>query len=995
MMNFQKDFDFLSDEFLSEYTDREVNWGFASGPNSLGEITFRRTYSREGEKWWQTVRRVVEGTYEVLYSHCRQHNIPFDIATSKKDAQNMYDLIFNFKFLPPGRGLWVQGTDHVKKVGGMALNNPLHEDTKILTKEYGWVSIKEVEGEQVHVLTSVKDYGTHAELVKTGVGCSSATWAEANISEAQIQPCRRITFKDKDGLQVSIIASKNHRWLRRTNTKADWERIEGDELQVGDWVPIVKPQDYFTLSKIGQQHGFFFGDGTRSNGELHQFSDSIVVLKDLFGDIQWINDEHAVVRHLPLAWGSLPEGSYALDKKYIYGFLSGYFAADGYVNASGAVELSSARLDEIQKVAELFKFIGIRCSDPQISIAEGTSNNLVESRNALYKIRLTAIDLRSDFFLKEKHRERWEENVGTRRRDWMRVTSIEENVGDHRVLCAEVPGYEQFVIDGFILTSNCAFVSTQNIDSEFDKPFRFLMDVSMLGVGCGFDTKGAGKIVWDPSHQNIITHQIADSREGWVDSVGALIRWGFGMAPKPNFDYSLIRPRGSLIRGFGGVSEGPEPLINLHNQIEKVILGNAGNAINSRDITDIMNMIGVCVVAGNVRRSAEISLGEPDDDLFLNLKNYEMFPERIEYGWASNNSVLVKVGDDYSRYAERIAANGEPGLVWLDNIRGFSRMTDKRDDKDWRAMGTNPCAEQSLESYEVCNLVETFPMHHRTLAEYKNTLKYAFIYAKAVSLLPTHWTETNAVMLRNRRIGTSMSGVAQFLSYRGEKNLIKWSKAGYSTILHYDRVYSEWLCVRESIKRTSVKPSGTVSLLAGATPGCHYPTHRHYIRRIRFAEHHPDVARFIEAGYHVEPAKHEPGTMIVEFPVAGDDRVPTETEVPLEDKVDVAVLLQEYWADNQVSCTATFNPQTEGSKIAEVIKDNETMLKSISFLPITEAGAYDQMPYEAITKERYEALVANLKKIEWTESAIHDMNDSFCDGLACEIQINPEKTVAN
>lgn len=539
---------------------------------------------------------------------------------------------------------------------------------------------------------------------------------------------------------------------------------------------------------------------------------------------------------------------------------------------------------------------------------------------------------------------------------------------------------------GGMALNNCSFVSTADIDTEFDEPFRFLMDVSMLGVGCGFDTRGANKIVWDPSRQNPVTIQIADSREGWVDSVGAIIKWGFGIGPKPDFDYSLIRPKGSPIKGFGGVSEGPEPLRNLHQAIEKIVIERIGEYVTSRDITDVMNLIGRCVVAGNVRRSAEIAIGEPDDNVFINLKNYKKYPEREEFGWLSNNSLYAHVGMDYSAIADRIADNGEPGLVWLDNMRAYSRMSDKPDNKDHRVVGTNPCAEQSLESYEVCNLVETFPFHHKSVDEYRTTLKYAFIYAKAVSLIPTHWARTNAVMLRNRRIGTSMSGVTQFVTYRGEKNLIRWSKAGYNTIEHYDRVYSEWLCVRESIKKTSIKPSGTVSLLAGATPGVHYPTYRYYIRRIRFGAEHPDVQSIINAGYHVEPDVNDPtGTLVVEFPVAGDDKVLTEREVSVEDKVDLAILLQEYWADNQVSCTATFDPATEKDKIINVLKNNEKSLKSISFLPMAEQGAFPQMPYEAITKDRYLELVKNLTKIDWSTNSTHDQQDTFCDSQACEI----------
>lgn len=122
---------------------------------------------------------------------------------------------------------------------------------------------------------------------------------------------------------------------------------------------------------------------------------------------------------------------------------------------------------------------------------------------------------------------------------------------------------------------------------------------------------------------------------------------------------------------------------------------------------------------------------------------------------------------DYSQVVKRVIDNGEPGFSWLQNAQMYSRMVDNPDNKDYRAKGGNPCLEQTLESMELCCLVETFPSNHENLQDFLETLKYAFLYAKTVTLGTTHWPESNAVMLRNRRIGTSMSGIAQFISRRG------------------------------------------------------------------------------------------------------------------------------------------------------------------------------------------------------------------------------------
>lgn len=535
---------------------------------------------------------------------------------------------------------------------------------------------------------------------------------------------------------------------------------------------------------------------------------------------------------------------------------------------------------------------------------------------------------------------------------------------------------------------NCAFVSTANILQDKDKPFRFLMDVSMLGVGCGFDTDGGGKINWNPISASE-ARVVDDSREGWVDSVGKLLLWGFGYQPKPVFDYTLIRPRGTPIRGFGGVAEGPLPLIELHTSIELLITNSANKPITVRNIVDIMNLIGKCVVAGNVRRTAEISFGNPDDEEYLDLKNYEKNPERSSYGWTSNNSVYASPRTDYEKVSQRTRMNGEPGYFWLDNARAFGRMGREADNKDYRAKGSNPCVEQILEPYECCNLNETYLPHHDSLEDFNKTLKYAFLYSKAVTLLPTHWPETNAVQLRNRRIGASLSGVAQFISAQGEDTLKTWLNVGYDTICKYDRIYSEWLGVRESIRKTSIKPSGTVSLLAGCTPGCHYPIRNCYIRRVRYSSSHPDLQAIRDAGYPVEPMlvgyKSDEHTMVVEFPVLGDDNVRTVDQVSIEEQMHVAAFLQEHWADNSVSVTITFDPESEGHKIPALLKEYQYKLKAVSFLPATPEGAYPQMPYESITIEEYKKRVSVLKVIKWPEQKSHDMNDVGCDGVACEL----------
>ena len=537
--------------------------------------------------------------------------------------------------------------------------------------------------------------------------------------------------------------------------------------------------------------------------------------------------------------------------------------------------------------------------------------------------------------------------------------------------------------------NNCAFVSTETIKDDIAKPFTFLMDASMLGVGVGFDTKGANQIIVKGYNVNRKTeiYEIPDTREGWVESVKSLIESYLLGTASIQFDYLKIRPEGELIKTFGGTSSGYKPLEEAHDSIRTVLDKNIGEPITATTIVDIMNLIGKCVVAGNVRRTAEIVFGDPYDDEYLNLKNYKINKHRETYGWTSNNSVYADLGMDYEDICKRIVDNGEPGLAWLENMRGYSRMKNGKDNKDHRAAGGNPCLEQTLESYELCCLVETFPNNHKNLDDYLMTLKYAYLYAKTVTLGKTHWPETNRVMLRNRRIGCSVSGIAQFITNYGLDKFKCWLETGYDHIQQLDKQYSDWMAIPRSIKTTSVKPSGTVSLLVGATPGLHYPESRFYIRRIRISKHSELISPLKKAGYKVEPAfGSENSTSVVEVPVDVGSGIRTAKELSVWEQFSLAAFMQRHWADNQVSCTVTFDPETEGDVLSRVLNYFQYYLKGISLLPRYEEGAYKQMPYEHITEKQYNKIVSKLKplnfrKVKGEEAIV----DKFCDGDFCEI----------
>lgn len=548
---------------------------------------------------------------------------------------------------------------------------------------------------------------------------------------------------------------------------------------------------------------------------------------------------------------------------------------------------------------------------------------------------------------------------------------------------------------------NCSFVSTESMWEDPVLPFTTLMDFSLIGIGVGFDTKG-GELnprppVYKPS--GYFPYQIPDSREGWVKSVELLLRSYLVEGNRePVFNYDLIRPRGSIIRTTGGIAPGPEPLRECHETLRQVINPRMGRPVNSRLIVDIANIIGRAILSGGKRRTALLALGSNRDADFMSLKDSTK-PENAERiaqgtGWAhtSNNSIVVgKYGPrKYEEVINSQLLNGEPGLFYSHNVQHYGRMVDGyQEGIDKYAIGTNPCGEISLEDKEVCNLVSLDPNRHEDLADYERSLKFAYLYSKSVTLMSTHNEETNAVQLRNRRIGVSLSGIASFVDTHGWWNLDKYLDKGYQTVRDWDHVYSRWLGVRESIKVTTVKPEGSAALLSGSTPGVHWPTAKTYIRRIRVEKTNPLIPFMERAGYDIEDDVMNPSTTaVVSFPVYDGRQVRTDQEVGVEEKLGLVARVQYLWADNSVSCTLTFDPETELEDTVDALIKYEDDIKSLSFLPLY-TSTHPQRPYQGIEVDEYERYVGHLTTVDldaiYEEGSFQASDDKFCTSETCEL----------
>lgn len=721
---------------------------------------------------------------------------------------------------------------------------------------------------------------------------------------------------------------------------------------------------------------------------------------------------------------------------------------------------------------------------------------------------------------------------------------------------------------GSMALNNCAGVV---IRDDINRSIPWIMDCLMCGVGVGFRIEWSSKdhseetpiLVAPPAKTSVFV--IEDSREGWVDSVRVLLEsflpedrerepllsstTGYDRTCLPVFDYSKIRTKGEPIRGFGGISSGPDPLIKLHLRIyayldayleflkdrntgrrkllknlanidafyvmkreemnidsefdfkedyahdlefsrmisglawvndnipnielgflsiddnqsfedtrlcinkflqtiddtvwskivgnnntnrwmevinkcglaaDDYIIDDDGNSTEYFDIlsnldkdeayddvrliTDIVNAVGVGIVAGNVRRSAEIAMCSAKNETFRLLKNLKIFPERAPIAWMSNNSCIFSESNDFHTYipaiAEQIASRGEPGFINMINIRNHGRVRPtviRGDGKQFTreqemdcAEVTNPCGEIPLESYELCNLAEVFISRCNgedgkfSSDVFHAALKCAVFYTSTVTLLPTQYEFTNKVIARNRRTGVSLSGVVTTRAELGVARLIEELRRGYNIVREENRFLAREAGIPESIRVTTIKPSGTVSFLPGVPPGMHFPPFRYATRRVRIAKDNDLVTPLINAGIPYEEAMYDSNTWVFEFPIDHGESKDACDVSPWE-QMSILELLQREWSDNMVSATISFPEDMSAAELADMIAEYAPKIKSCSLLP-NRVGVYPQMPYSKLTKEQYLEQCEKLNPIQW--DVINDIGEDTplprgCDGGIC------------
>jgi len=542
---------------------------------------------------------------------------------------------------------------------------------------------------------------------------------------------------------------------------------------------------------------------------------------------------------------------------------------------------------------------------------------------------------------------------------------------------------------------NCWYVSITEPED-----FCFIFEHLMLGGGVGYSIrrehihelpKVKANVIITNKNTKDADFIVPDSREGWVELLRKVLNAYFVTGKSFSYSTILVRGSGEAIKSFGGVASGPKYLIEMVENVSSVFNKRQGKKLRSIDVLDICNIVGVCVVSGNVRRSAELAIGDPDDYHYLRAKNWSL-GNIPNWRAMSNNSIDADTFDHISNEVwdngytidkSTGYAKGEPyGFVNMALARKKGRTKDNNSPDNCE--GFNPCAEAQLESYEPCDLAELYLNNLTSKEEMLECAKLLYKTQKAVLTLPSISEKTVKVVKRNMRVGLGVTGICQAM------DKLEWLDPVYRELKAFDKEWSKTKGWNESVRLTVIKPSGTLSILSGSTPGGHPGYSQFFIRRVRMASSDKLVNYCREKGYKVEYVKNfdnteNHDTVVVEFPCCFTKETIISKNMTAVEQLELVKKLQSDWADQSVSVTIYYR-QNELNDIKEWLKNNyKNHIKTVSFLLHNEHG-FTQAPYEEISEEDYQKLIQKVKPITPINVGHGEIESMECEGGVCPVK---------
>ena len=539
---------------------------------------------------------------------------------------------------------------------------------------------------------------------------------------------------------------------------------------------------------------------------------------------------------------------------------------------------------------------------------------------------------------------------------------------------------------------NCAAV----VVNEPIRPFTWAFEMLMLGSGVGYNiqrhnvyqlpkVKKKVKIIrQDDESADFI---VPDTREGWVKLLGKVLKAHFYTGEGFTYSTQLIRGKGAPIKGFGGTASGPEELCWGIEEISKIINNRSGRKLQPIDCLDIMNIIGFIVVAGNVRRSAQLAVGDYDDIDFITAKRWDLGTIPKWRGMSNNSVAAPENLDKLPNEFWETYQQGEPyGLINIELSKEVGR-TGETQYPDPNVEVYNPCAEQGLINKETCCLGLVFLPNITSYKELLECVTFSYRMCKHSLALHCSLKDTEEIVNKYMRMGIGLPG---YLQATEEQRL--WAKDAYEWLRKYDVSYSEKHNFPISIKLTTSKPDGTGALLPGILPGC-MPSpapSQYYWRTMRISSHSDLVEVCKLHGYKIEPNLNIDGsvdrnTMVVYFPCKLANGVPYSSQFTWKEQLDTVRRVQREWSDNSVSCTVYYNKEDIPEIKRYLKKHFRKEIKTVSFL-LSFGHGFKQAPYQPLTKEEYEIEVAKVTPITSVEVKELDYELNDCENGACPIK---------
>jgi len=599
------------------------------------------------------------------------------------------------------------------------------------------------------------------------------------------------------------------------------------------------------------------------------------------------------------------------------------------------------------------------------------------------------------FLPKENRRETWEELVTRNKEMHQRkypkikddIEEVYKMVYDKKIL----PSMRSLQFGGKPIeispnrVYNCAYLPIDHVDA-----FSETMFLLLGGTGVGFSVQRhhveSLPDIKKPNPKRSRRYLIGDSIEGWADAIKVLVESYFGVkSSTPVFDFSDIRQKGALLVTSGGKAPGPQPLKDCIHNIKKVLDAKSdGDKLTPIETHDIICHIADAVLAGGIRRAALISLFSADDDEMISCKSgawWELNPQR---GRANNSAVLLRHKVTKEFFLDlwkriELSGAGEPGIY-------FSN------DKDW---GTNPCCEIGLRPYQFCNLCEVNASDIKSQEDFEKRVKgAAFIGTLQAGYTDFHylrdvWKRTTQ---KDALIGVGMTGIGSgvVLGYD--------MKSAAKAVKEENERVAKLIGINKAARTTTVKPSGTSSLVLGTSSGIHAWHNDYYIRRIRVGKNeaiytylsinHPEL---------VEDEIFRPhDTAVISIPQKSPEGSILRYESPFELLERVKKVSKEWikfghrGGQNTHNVSATISLKEEDWELAgEWMWNNREHYNGLSVLPYN-GGTYQQAPFEDCDEETYNTMMNSLTSVDLTKVIELQDNTNLsgevaCAGGACEI----------